>query len=99
MPARETITIVNRTGAPVTVARQRRGARRLARPRHASTRSRATTVEAVIDQGDVWRFRLTVGPTASARSAGPRTSCGPSGWTLTIPADAADRLPEHRRAG
>ena len=59
--------------------------------------SRAT-VESVIDLGDVWRFRLTVGPDRIGEIRRTADQLRAADWTVTIPADAADRLPLARRS-
>ena len=65
----------------------------------ASIPTTAITAQEVIDQGDVWVFRLAVGPDRIGEIRRTAAQLQASGWTLTIPADAADRLPELRRAG
>ena len=59
-------------------------------------KSRATTTE-VVDEGSVWRFRLTAGPDELGEITRTEQQLRAADWTLTIPADAADRLPELRR--
>jgi hypothetical protein len=96
MPARETITIVNRTGAEVTVRAsdaQRDGWLGIGT---IDPKSRATTKE-VVDEGAVWRFRLSVGPDSIGEITRTEDQLRAAGWTLTIPADAADQLAPLRR--
>jgi hypothetical protein len=96
MPARETITIVNRTGAEVTVNAtdaQRDGWLGVGT---IDPKARATTKE-VVDEGGVWRFRLTVGPDSLGEITRTADQLRAAGWTVTIPADAADKLAPLRR--
>lgn len=51
----------------------------------------------VIDQGDVWRFRLTVGGDEIGELRRTASELAAANWRVTIPADAADELPELRR--
>ncbi len=96
MPGRETITIVNRTAAPVTVNASGDGGGWLGIGT-ADPKSR-TTVDAVADQGEHWRFRLTVGPDRVGEIRRSTEQLRASGWKITIPADAADQLPEAQRS-
>jgi hypothetical protein len=98
MPGRQDITVVNRTAATVTMD--------VSGDRPDGTVGVGTfdpksreTAEAVIDQGDVWRFELTVGPDRIAEIRRTADQLRAGHWTVTIPADAADRLEPLRRAG
>jgi hypothetical protein len=96
MPGRESVTIVNRTGAPVTVrasGADRDGWLGLGT---VDPESR-DTVEEVVDLGDVWHFRLSVGPDRITEIERTAAQLADAGWRLTIPADAVDQLPEPRR--
>ena len=96
MPARETITIVNRTGAEVTVSAsdaQRDGWLGIGT---IDPTARLTTRE-IVDEGAVWRFRLAVGPDSIGEITRTADQLRAAGWTVTIPADAADQLPPLRR--
>jgi hypothetical protein len=98
MPARQSITIENRTGAPVTVrttGADRDGWLGLST---VDPNSR-TTVESVVDQGRIWRFHLSVGPDRIADFPRTEDELRAAGWKLTIPAGAVDQLPELRRSG
>jgi hypothetical protein len=97
MPARESVTIVNRTGAEVTVRATGEARDGWLSISTVDAESRAT-VEAVIDQGDVWNFRLSVGPDAVGEIRRTHDELEAADWRVTIPADAADQLPERRRA-
>jgi hypothetical protein len=98
MPGREHITVVNRTGAPVTM-------NVTGDPPHGTVgvgtfdpKSRETA-QAVLDQGDVWRFELTVGPDRITGIRRTADQLRADNWTVTIPADAADGLDSLRRSG
>ena len=56
-----------------------------------------TQFESVADQGGVWRFRLTVGPDRIGEIVRTKDQLERSGWKITIPAGAADRLRAERR--
>ncbi|MGZ4688005.1 MAG: hypothetical protein ACXWAY_00100 [Acidimicrobiia bacterium] len=96
MPDRQTITIVNRTGAEVTVRAADASRDGWLGIGTLDPKSRATTTE-VVDEGSVWRFRLTAGPDELGEITRTEQQLRAAGWTLTIPAEAADRLPELRR--
>jgi hypothetical protein len=98
MPARESITIDNRTGAPVTV-RTTGAARDGWMGLTTVDPNSRTTVESVVDQGRTWWFRLSVGPDRLAEVRRTEDQMRAAGWKLTIPAGAVDRLPEQHRAG
>lgn len=95
MPDRDTITIVNRTGAEVTVSTSDAKRDGWLGIGTIDPKDRATTRE-VIDEGAVWRFRLTVGPDSIGEITRTADQLRVAGWTVTIPADAADRLPPLR---
>ena len=89
---------MNRTGAEVTVratGQSRDGWLSLST---VDPESRAATVEAVIDQGAVWHFRLSVGPDGIGEIRRTHDELEASNWRVTVPADAADELPERRRS-
>lgn len=98
MPARESITIENRTGAPVTV-RATNAARDGWLGLSTVDPNSRTTVESVIDQGRIWQFQLSVGPDRITEIRRTEDELRAAGWKLTIPAGAVDQLPELRRAG
>jgi hypothetical protein len=96
LPDRQTVAIVNRTRAPVTVwATGEKGGGWYGLGT-ADPRSR-TVIESVADQGGVWRFRLRVGPTVLGEIRRTADQLRASGWTVTIPADSANALPEAER--
>jgi hypothetical protein len=97
MPAQETITIENRTGAPVTLnVSDEQGGSWLGLGT-VDPESRAT-MQSVAHQGDVWRFRLTVGPDHIGEIRRTEEQLRAADWKLTIPAEAADQLPRSRRS-
>lgn len=96
-PSRETLIIENHAGAPVTVRTSDEAHDGWLNIGTVDPNSR-DTVEAVIDQGDVWRFRLTVGPDRVGEIRRTQDQLRDAGWKLTIPADVADQLPENRRS-
>ena len=53
--------------------------------------------EEVIDQGDTWRFRLSVGGDEIGELRRTAAELDAADHRLTIPDDAADQLPERRR--
>jgi hypothetical protein len=96
MPGRERVNIVNRSAAAVTVeVSDGSGARWL--PIGTADPNERERVESVIDQGGVWRFRFTVGPDRVGEVRRSADQLRAAGWTVTIPADAADQLREARR--
>jgi hypothetical protein len=98
MPGREDITVVNRTGATVTMDVTGDPPDGTVGIGTFDPKSRETA-EAVIDQGDVWRFELTVGPDRIAEIRRTADQLRAAHWRVTIPADAADGLEPLRRAG
>lgn len=97
LPASDSITILNRTGAEVTVwatGEDRDGWLGIGtidpESRH--------TVEAVVDQGDVWIFRLSVGPDRVGEIRRTSAQLQADNWRVTIPPDAVNQLPERRRS-
>jgi len=96
-PGRQTITVENRSSAPVTV-RASDDARDGWLSMGTVDPKARETVEAVIDQGGVWRFRLTVGPDRVGEIRRTGDQLRAAGWTLTIPSGVAKRLPETRRS-
>ena len=98
MPARHDITMLNRSGATITLdVTDGKGVEWLG-VGTADPRSRETA-QSVIDQGDIWRFRLTVGPDRIGEIQRSADQLRASNWTVTIPTDAADRLATLRRTG
>jgi hypothetical protein len=95
-PSRDTVTIVNRSDAPVTVEVSN-DARAGWLPISTVDPKERDRVEAVIDQGGVWRFRLSVGPDQVGELRRTSGQLGAAGWTVTIPADVSDKLREARR--
>ena len=53
----------------------------------------------MIDQGNEWVFELTVGPDRLDPITRTADQLRASNWTVTIPADAADRLDVLQRSG
>ncbi len=98
MPAREDVTVVNRSGATVTLDATDQARDGWVGVGSVDPHDRVTAQE-VIDQGDVWVFRLTVGPDRIGEIRRSAAQMRASNWTLTIPADAADRIQAVRRAG
>jgi len=96
MPPRESISIENRTGAPVTVRASDDGRNGWLPITTIDARS-TETVDAVIDQGDVWVFELTVGPDRVGELRRTSEQLRADDWKVTIPRATADRLPEARR--
>jgi hypothetical protein len=94
---RDSVTIVNHTGAPVTL--------RVAGKDGGGWLGLGTVdphgrdkIEAVIDQGSVWRFDLSVGPDHVGEITRTEDQLRASGFTLTIPKGAVDHLSERRRS-
>jgi hypothetical protein len=98
MPAREDVTIVNRSGAAVTLDATDQSHDGWVGVGTVDPHDRVTAQE-VIDQGGVWIFRLTVGPDRLGEIRRTDAQLQAAHWTLTIPSDAADGLPADRRAG
>ncbi len=97
MPRRDTVNILNRSSAPVTVeVSDGSGASWL--PIGTADPGARERVESVIDQGGVWQFRFTVGPDRVGEIRHTADQLRADGWTVTIPADAADKLREARRS-
>lgn len=95
-PNRETITVLNRTPTHVTLSvtgAARDGWLGLGT---VDPRSRAT-FESVADQGRIWRFRLTVGPTGIGEIVRTAEQLRAADWTLSIPATTTEGLPPDRR--
>jgi hypothetical protein len=97
LPARQRISVRNETGAPVTIHVSGRDGGWLG-VGTVDPRS-GTAFDAVIDQGATWRFRLGVGPAKLAEWSRTDDQLAAAGWRITIPADAADRLPRSHRDG
>jgi hypothetical protein len=96
LPSQETITVENRTGAFVTLdttGADRDGWLGLGT---ADPQARAR-FEAVADQGQLWRFRLSVGPNRIGTIVRTEDQLAAAGWRLVIPAEADDRLRPERR--
>ena len=98
MPTREDITVVNRTGAPVTLNVSGKPGGTLTGVGTIDPKS-SETARSVIDQGDVWVFELTVGPDRLDPIRRTAEQLRASNWTVTIPADATDRLDPLQRSG
>lgn len=98
MPARDDVTVVNRSGATVTLDATDRSRDGWVGVGSVDAHDRITAQD-VIDQGDVWVFRLMVGPDRIGEIRRTAAQLEASGWKLSIPADAADSLPALRRAG
>lgn len=98
MPAREDITMVNHSGATVTLNVTGDPHDGVTGVGTVDPKSREIA-ESVIDQGDVWRFELTVGPNRIGEIRRTADELRSSNWTVTIPADAADRLDASQRSG
>lgn len=97
LPARETLSVRNPTDAPVTIHVTGRDGGWLGigtvDPRS------TTTFEQVNDQGSVWRFHLSAGPTELAELRRTDAELAAAKWRLTIPEGAADGLAPARRSG
>ncbi len=98
MPGREDVTVVNRSGATVTVNVTGDPPDGTVGVGTFDPNSRETA-ESVIDQGEVWRFELTVGPDRIAEIRRTAEQLRADHWTVTIPADAADALERHTARG
>ncbi len=98
MPTREDITVVNRTGAPVTLNVTGKAGGGLTGIGTIDPKS-SETAQSVIDQGNEWVFELTVGPDRLEPITRTADQLRASHWTITIPADAADRLDVLQRSG
>jgi hypothetical protein len=98
MPAREDLTIVNHTGATVTLDATDQSRDGWVGVGTVDPLDRVTAQE-VIDQGGVWIFRLTNGPDQLGEIRRTGDQLRAAHWTLTIPSDAADGLSPLRRAG
>jgi hypothetical protein len=98
MPGRQNITFVNQTSATISVDATGNPPDGTVGVGTFDPKSRETA-EAVIDQGDAWRFELTVGPDRIAEIRRTADQLRADHWTVTIPADAADVLEPSRRAG
>ena len=97
MPTRDTVSILNRSAAEVTVeVSDSSGTSWL--PIGTADPNARERVESVIDQGGVWRFRFMVGPDNVGEIRRSADQLRAAGWTVTIPADAADTLREARRS-
>jgi hypothetical protein len=96
MPGRETLRFDNRTDVAVRVTASDDGRNGWLPVGTVDARGRAS-VEEVIDQGDVWRFRYEVGPDRIAEVRRTRDQLEASKWTVVIPPDAADALSSRRR--
>jgi hypothetical protein len=95
-PDRRALSVVNRSGAPVTVDvtdASRDGWLGVGTVDPTSRKR----IDLVLDQGRVWRFELSVGPErlGEIRRTGDRLRA--DGWTLTIPEGVADQLPARQR--
>ena len=98
VPTRRNITMVNRSDATVTLeVTNRPGGERLGVGTIDPTSREVAS--AVIDPGSVWRFQLSVGPDQLGEIVRTADQMAASHWTVTIPADAADRLPALQRTG
>lgn len=98
LPERHTVTFENHTGAFVTVRaadEDRSGWLGLGTLDPKSSSS----FEEVGDQGNAWRFQLTVGPDRIAEIRRTGHQLRSADWKVTIPAQAADSLPLNRRSG
>jgi hypothetical protein len=97
LPERKTLAIRNPTRAPVTVHASGAAGSWLGigtiDPRS------SLTFEQVSDQGSVWRFRLSVGPTTVGELRRTDGELGADRWRLTIPAGVTDQLSEARQPG
>jgi hypothetical protein len=98
MPTRQDITVVNHTGATVTMDVTGDPPDGTIGVGTFDPKSRETA-QSIIDQGNVWRFELTVGPDRIAEIRRTADQLRADNWTVTIPADAADRLDSLRRDG
>jgi hypothetical protein len=97
LPGRDNVSFVNRSAAPVTVSVSD-DARDSWLPVGTLDPGSRERVDAIIDQGGVWWFRLTVGPDRVGEIRRTADQLRAAGWTLTIPADVADNLREARRS-
>jgi hypothetical protein len=97
LPARQRLTVRNETGAPVTIHATGDDGGRLGLGT-VDGRSGAE-FDAVIDQGAVWRFRISVGPATIGTLRRTDDQLEAAGWRITIPAGAADQLPRSYRDG
>jgi hypothetical protein len=96
-PGMKTLTVENRTTAFVTLdASGNQGGGWLGLGT-VDPRAR-TQFESVVDQGQVWRFRLSVGPDRIGQIVRTEAQLEASNWRLVIPADVADRLRVERRS-
>ena len=95
-PGREVIAVQNQTRAPVTLEVKGDGGGGWLGLGTVDPLAR-TQFESVADQGGVWRFRLTVGPDRIGEIVRTKDQLERSGWKITIPAGAADRLRAERR--
>jgi hypothetical protein len=95
-PARvDRVSVVNPTGAPVTVsASGGDGSRLLLGTVGGGSRFGFTEV---LDQGDRWQFRLRVGPDAVGVVERTRDQLDRDDWTVTVPGSVIARLPADRR--
>jgi hypothetical protein len=96
-PGRESVTVINRSGAPVTLqttGETGSGWLGLGTIDPNSTEK----IEAVIDQGSVWRFDLSVGPDHVGEITRTSDQLRDAGWKVTIPKDAVSALSERRRS-
>lgn len=95
-PGRNAITVQNNTGAYVTLSTRGDGGGWLGLG--TVDPHTKTEFESVADQGGVWHFRATVGPDRIAEFVRTEEQLAASGWKVTIPAGAADRLRSERRS-
>jgi hypothetical protein len=95
LPARESITVRNDTAEPVTV-RARGADGGWAGIGTVEPRS-TLRFDEVIDQGAVWRFRLTVGPDPVGEQRLGGKELAAAGWRITVPAGAAAEVEDARR--
>jgi hypothetical protein len=96
-PGRDSVTFVNRTGAPVTLSVTGGDGGGWLGLGTIDPNSRSK-IEAVIDQGAVWRFDLSVGPDHIGEIQRTEDQLRAAGWKVTIPKDAVDHLDEPRRS-
>jgi hypothetical protein len=96
-PGRDAITVENNTGAYVTLSTRGDGGGGWLGLGTVDPHARAQ-FESVADQGAVWHFRLSVGPDRIAQFVRTEDQLASSGWKISIPADAADKLRAQRRS-
>jgi hypothetical protein len=90
------VTVVNTSRAPVTVEVSDGDDSSVLPLGTVDVRSRLRFAQ-VLDQGDRWRFRYSVGPDQVGAVDLSRDELEQAGWEVTVAPDVADALPDDRR--